>query len=566
MRIDPSSVSPVIPNQPADTVDPKLPEAGADRQPVPVAEDPAGAAATEFSVRRAENDLHTLAIKAKIGAAGASTVPGAPVVLSSRTEAAAGVKRGATGGVHETSPASASARKGAAPAPDPNAGAKNAHPDAGKPGAPEHRAAGQAAPKPPAKQAVNEKIREVMEWEKKGLVEGGTTRFKARLRSKDPKIQAEAQKEFEQFKRDIRSGRKADVEDCHGSRRLEGPPGETRISDANKAELQESEWLKGEEPDLVRRREFMDWLEKNHKAGEFGPEIPEGAKVQDGHVHIKPGSKDAKQMLNRWREEEGGFRRKPALEQGPERGNGPRPEERADPEAPAEPKQAQAEPGRIKGAEAVSEETAEAMGRGGAKAMGEAAAEALPEAAVKGLVASGGRAFLSALGELGLPMLDAILAGAAGISAMEEGKERLKQRSTAEGFSAGLAAGLLGESPDWVREKLGFHSAAPQITDHVAGTEGIAEQSFNDGLAAGFKFARSLTPDQKKQLLGAAFKSLAAQGYRVSEKDFSGEANVRKIGAALNPIIQAMVEKARQEEDTRAKAARPVHEYIGHNI
>jgi hypothetical protein len=197
--------------------------------------------------------------------------------------------------------------------------------------------------------------------------------------------------------------------------------------------------------------------------------------------------------------------------------------------------------------------------------MGEAA-EALPEAAVKGLVATGGRAFLSALAELGLPMLDAILAGAAGISAMEEGKERLKQRSTAGGFSAGLAAGLLGKSPDWVREKLAFHSAAPQISDRVAGTEGVAEQSFNDGLAAGYKFARSLTPNQKNQLLGAAFKSLAAQGYRVSEKDFDGEANVRKTGAALNPIIQAMVEKAIQDADQRAKAARPVRDYVGHNI
>src|SRR5215510_12683898 len=182
MRIDSLSVSPVIPKQPVDDVDPKLPEAGTDRQAVLVAEDPTGAAATEFGVRRIENDLHALNIKARIGAAGASTVPGGPVVLSSRTDAAAGVTPGGTGAVHQTPPASTRE---------------------GKPGAQEQPAAAQEAPKPAAKQTVNEQIRELMEWENKGLIEGNTHKLKARLRSKDPKVQAEAQKEFEHIKRDI---------------------------------------------------------------------------------------------------------------------------------------------------------------------------------------------------------------------------------------------------------------------------------------------------------------------------------------------------------------------------
>src|SRR5262249_33639663 len=104
----------------------------------------------------------------------------------------------------------------------------------GKPGAQEQPAAAQEAPKPAAKQTVNEQIRELMEWENKGLVEGNVHKLKARLRSKDPKVQAEAQKEFEHIKRDIQSGKKIDLEECQGSLRSEEPQNEARISDANK--------------------------------------------------------------------------------------------------------------------------------------------------------------------------------------------------------------------------------------------------------------------------------------------------------------------------------------------
>jgi hypothetical protein len=269
----------------------------------------------------------------------------------------------------------------------------------GKPVAQEQPAASQTAPKPPASQSANEQVREVMEWEKKGLVEGDTTRFKARLRSMDPNIRAEAQQEFEQFKREIRSGQKVDVEDYRRSRGVDDP-GHMRMSDANKAELEDSGWLKGEEPDPLRRGKFMEWLEKNHKAGELGPEIPKGAKAVDGHVHVKPGSQYAKEMLKRWREEEGGFPARPG--NATETENSLRPEESAATESSAEPRDPQVETGEItgaaEGAEAAGEDAAQSVGRGAAEAMGETAAEGFSEAAVKGLLKGGGRAFLSAVG------------------------------------------------------------------------------------------------------------------------------------------------------------------------
>src|SRR5262249_42444277 len=144
MRIDSLSVPKEIPNQPVEGPDVNRSRPSTDGQFMAAADDPAGAAATAISTRRIENDLHTLNIKARIGAAGASTVPGAPVVLSSTTDAA-GMTPGASG----------------APAPDGNTGAKNAHPNAANPGAQQQPTATQTAPQPPAKQTVNEQIRDV---------------------------------------------------------------------------------------------------------------------------------------------------------------------------------------------------------------------------------------------------------------------------------------------------------------------------------------------------------------------------------------------------------------------
>ncbi|MFW6187232.1 MAG: hypothetical protein ACOC84_04450 [Actinomycetota bacterium] len=70
-----------------------------------------------------------------------------------------------------------------------------------------------------------------------------------------------------------------------GSRQKELPK-RTRISDANKQELQESGWLRSRMPSVERRRQFMDWLEERHHWRE-GIE----------HGHVKPGSPGAEEAL-----------------------------------------------------------------------------------------------------------------------------------------------------------------------------------------------------------------------------------------------------------------------------
>lgn len=69
-----------------------------------------------------------------------------------------------------------------------------------------------------------------------------------------------------------------------GSRRRQESPRFQRISDANKQELQESGWLRRLLRDVDRRREFMEWLETNHRQGE-------------AHIHLRPGSREADAAL-----------------------------------------------------------------------------------------------------------------------------------------------------------------------------------------------------------------------------------------------------------------------------
>jgi PrsW family intramembrane metalloprotease len=78
--------------------------------------------------------------------------------------------------------------------------------------------------------------------------------------------------------------RREQYDDKYGDDPGNDNPGDQRISDGNKAELQDSGWLKEQVPDADTRRQFMDWLERGHNQGE-------------AHVHLRPGSREAAQAL-----------------------------------------------------------------------------------------------------------------------------------------------------------------------------------------------------------------------------------------------------------------------------
>lgn len=74
-------------------------------------------------------------------------------------------------------------------------------------------------------------------------------------------------------------------EDTYGDDPRGQGPRNQRISDGNKAELENSGWLRRVLPDAERRRDFMEWLQRRHEQGE-------------AHVHLRPGSPEAQQAVN----------------------------------------------------------------------------------------------------------------------------------------------------------------------------------------------------------------------------------------------------------------------------
>ena len=169
------------------------------------------------------------------------------------------------------------------------------------------RTSGEVTPPPAnvrvAKEDFN-RIQQLAEWEKKNKITGDVQGLQARLRSKDPDTRREAQAEFNEAQAKIARGEKWHVEE-YGEARGHRPPKETRISTAEKSELENSGWLKKRLPAEKDRREFMDWLKRGHKEGELGKELKPGQKGTEGHEHLSPGSPAAEQKVMEWEREKG---------------------------------------------------------------------------------------------------------------------------------------------------------------------------------------------------------------------------------------------------------------------
>jgi hypothetical protein len=123
--------------------------------------------------------------------------------------------------------------------------------------------------------------REIDQMVRSGLIppEEGV-RLKEQIRSSDPTARAEAEAELRELRRELEAGE------------FEEQPKKQRISDANKAELENSGWLKERLPDANHRRSFMKWLERGHKQGE-------------AHEHLRPGSPEAEAKLQEFADETG---------------------------------------------------------------------------------------------------------------------------------------------------------------------------------------------------------------------------------------------------------------------
>ena len=141
-------------------------------------------------------------------------------------------------------------------------------------------------------------------------------------------------------------------------------------------------------------------------------------------------------------------------------------------------------------------------------------------------------------------------------AAYGEAREAIREENSQSGFANGLAASLLGKSGKWTAKEFGFRGTTADVATLILDAEGIAENSSNKALAAGFKFGRDLTSEQRDAFLQEGLNALAAKGYEFSYRDAFDVVRkqdvgdfVRNLGQALQPTINQALESIRWEAE-----------------
>ena len=165
--------------------------------------------------------------------------------------------------------------------------------------------ASEGAGQTPAKVAPDvSRARQLDQLERSGKVSGDVPGLRRGLRSTDSETQRAAQKEFDEIQARVTKGERVDIDDFQQQGRPAGTQS-TRISTAEKAELENSGWLKNRLKDPADRRQFMDWLKKGHKEGDRGGEVGASGRQTEGHEHLRPGSREAEAKVREWESEQG---------------------------------------------------------------------------------------------------------------------------------------------------------------------------------------------------------------------------------------------------------------------
>jgi hypothetical protein len=153
----------------------------------------------------------------------------------------------------------------------------------------------------PVKPEPIDRISQVKEWAKRNKLTGDVEGLKSGLRSKDPTTRAAAEEEFDEAAAKIRNGEKHHVEDFETPSPKQAKASmPSRISTAEKSELEDSPWLKDRLKSGRERRKFMDWLKKGHKEGDLGEELKPGDRDAGKHEHLRPGSAEAEAKVREW--------------------------------------------------------------------------------------------------------------------------------------------------------------------------------------------------------------------------------------------------------------------------
>jgi len=128
---------------------------------------------------------------------------------------------------------------------------------------------------------LTKNFKDIGDWERAGDISPeDAADLRRKLQSEDPALRREAKEEMAELSREAEG------------KPHENKPKKQRMSDAAKAELENSGWLKKRLPDAEHRRQFMEWLQKRHESG-------------SPHDHLSPGSPYAERMLGVWSAESG---------------------------------------------------------------------------------------------------------------------------------------------------------------------------------------------------------------------------------------------------------------------
>jgi hypothetical protein len=153
--------------------------------------------------------------------------------------------------------------------------------------------------------------------------------------------------------------------------------------------------------------------------------------------------------------------------------------------------------------------------------------------------------------------LDAIVLLVQFASVYGENREEARQRGWHGGFPVGFAAGLIfaSKARTFARNELAPHSISSDVLTEVAGTSGVREAGYIQGLADGIELRDVFSQQQRMAIRDYGVRGLRARGFHWDSESWFSRATVEALADEIGPTLFQIVdeaEKARDERNVRA--------------
>jgi hypothetical protein len=143
------------------------------------------------------------------------------------------------------------------------------------------------------------------------------------------------------------------------------------------------------------------------------------------------------------------------------------------------------------------------------------------------------------------PIADALMLEFEYFTSYAKAHDIIREKNTEKGFAVGMAASLMGASP----KDFGLNAIDRGVVTQVLGAEGIAEKSHNKGVYDGYKYAQTLSIEERNKLRNEAFKSLATSsrmGYHTKSEDSFDKTDVIRTAGQMLPGVQKLFSETRK--------------------